>query len=145
MIKAKYLAQRHRHKPIPLRTRLLTDMPSLLHRHPWIRPLPAWRNRSRLQKAVGAMKSMRKVLKKIPELKFELIESSYCGMAGSFRIEKEHTDISMKMAELSLLPTIRNNPEARVLANGFSCRHQIREGSERHSIHLAVLLRGALA
>ena len=92
------------------------------------------------QKAVGAMKSMRKVLKAIPELEFELIESSCCGMAGSFGIEKEHAELGMQMAELTLLPALRERPEARVLANGFSCRHQIREGSGRTSVHLARLL-----
>lgn len=92
------------------------------------------------QKAVGAMKSMRKVLKMIPGLDFELIESSCCGMAGSFGLEKEHADIAMQMAELSLLPAIRGKPAARVLANGFSCRHQIKEGSSRQATHLAVLL-----
>jgi glycerol-3-phosphate dehydrogenase subunit C len=92
------------------------------------------------QKAVGAMKAMRKVLKAIPTLRFELIEASCCGMAGSFGIEKEHADQGMQMAELSLLPALRERPQARVLTNGFSCRHQIHEGTQRHAIHLASLL-----
>jgi glycerol-3-phosphate dehydrogenase subunit C len=96
------------------------------------------------QKAVGAMKSMRKVLKLIPKLKFDLIESSCCGMAGSFGIEKENTAMAMQMAELTLLPTLRDNPDATVVANGFSCRHQIREGCEHRPIHIAVLLRDAM-
>lgn len=96
------------------------------------------------QKAVGAMKSMRKVLKLIPELKFEMIESSCCGMAGSFGIEKEHTEMAMQMAELSLLPALRNKPGATVVANGFSCQHQIREGCKHQPVHIAVLLRDAL-
>ncbi len=96
------------------------------------------------QKAVGAMKSMRRVLKLIPDLDFELIEASCCGMAGSFGIEQEHADISMQMAEASLLPTLRDNPDAMIVANGFSCQHQIRDGSEHHPIHIAVLLRDAM-
>lgn len=96
------------------------------------------------QKAVGAMKSMRKLLKAIPGLDFTLIEASCCGMAGSFGIEREHAELSMQMAELSLLPAVREQPQARVLANGFSCRHQIEEGAGRASIHLATLLREAL-
>ncbi len=96
------------------------------------------------QKAVGAMKSMRKVLKLIPKLKFEMVESSCCGMAGSFGVEKEHCDMAMEMAELSLLPTLRENPDATVIANGFSCQHQIREGCEHQPIHVAVLLRQAM-
>ena len=96
------------------------------------------------QKAVGAMKSMRKVLKLIPELKFNLIETSCCGMAGSFGIEKEHAAMAMQMAELSLLPALRNNPDATVVANGFSCRHQIREGCNHQPVHIAVLLQQAM-
>jgi glycerol-3-phosphate dehydrogenase subunit C len=96
------------------------------------------------QKAVGAMKSLRKVLKLIPGLEFELIESTCCGMAGSFGLEAEHAETSLKMAELSLLPQLRAAPEAPVLANGFSCRHQIEEGCGRRPVHLAVVLREAL-
>lgn len=97
------------------------------------------------QKAVGAMKSMRKVLKLIPQLQFDMVESSCCGMAGSFGIEKENTAMAMEMAEQSLLPTLRENPEATVVANGFSCRHQIREGCEHRPVHIAMLLRDALS
>jgi glycerol-3-phosphate dehydrogenase subunit C len=96
------------------------------------------------QKAVGAMKSLRKVLRLIPEFEFEFIEASCCGMAGSFGLEAEHADISMRMAEIDLLPALRAEPEATILANGFSCRHQIREGVARESIHVAVLLRDAI-
>lgn len=97
------------------------------------------------QKAVGAMKSLRKVLRLIPEFEFEFIEASCCGMSGSFGLDAEHRDISLQMAELDLLPALRNAPEAPVLANGFSCRHQIREGAGREPVHVAILLRQALA
>jgi len=97
------------------------------------------------QKAVGAMKSLRKVLKLIPGLKFELIESTCCGMAGSFGLEKEHAEVAMQMAEQSLLPALRQQPQANILANGFSCRHQIKEGVERDAKHLALLLQEAMA
>lgn len=97
------------------------------------------------QKAVGAMKSMRKVLKAIPALEFTLIDSTCCGMAGSFGIEKEHAAMAMQMAERSLLPALREKPAARVVANGFSCRHQIREGVDRPAVHIACLLREAMA
>jgi len=97
------------------------------------------------QKAVGAMKSLRKVLKLIPQLKFEFIESTCCGMAGSFGLEKEHAEVAMQMAEQSLLPTLRQQPQAQILANGFSCRHQIKEGVERDAKHLALLLQEAMA
>jgi hypothetical protein len=96
------------------------------------------------QKAVGAMKSLRKVLRLIPDLDFEFIEASCCGMAGSFGLEAEHADISMQMAERDLLPALRAAPDAAILANGFSCRHQIREGAARQATHVALLLRDSL-
>ncbi len=96
------------------------------------------------QKAVGAMKSMRRVLKLIPELEFEMIDASCCGMGGSFGLEKEHAALSMAMAEESLLPTIRANAGAPILANGFSCREQITAGSGLKAQHLALLLKEAL-
>lgn len=98
------------------------------------------------QKAFGAMKSVRKVLGLVPELEFELIESSCCGMAGSFGMEAEHYEVSMQMGELSLLPTVRAAAgNVMVIANGTSCRQQIRDGAQRDSLHLAQVLRSALA
>ncbi len=97
------------------------------------------------QKAVGAMKSMRKVLKLIPSLQFDLLEASCCGMAGSFGLEAEHAALSGEMAEQALLPKLRAAPDSLVLSNGFSCRQQIREGDGRHCLHLAQLFRDALA
>lgn len=97
------------------------------------------------QKAVGAMKSMRRVLKGIPGLQFEMIESSCCGMAGSFGLETEHAGLSRKMAEAALLPALRARPDAAVVANGFSCREQIRVETDRQPLHLAQLLKQLLA
>lgn len=94
------------------------------------------------QKAFGAMKAMRKVLGLVENLEVEFIESSCCGMAGGFGYEAEHYDMSMRMAELSLLPKIREQKASTyVVANGLSCRHQIRDGAQRNSVHLAYLLR----
>lgn len=92
------------------------------------------------QKAVGAMKSMRKVLKSIPDLDFTFVETSCCGGAGGFYLEAEHAGHADAMAEQALLPSLRESPEACVIANGFSCRRQISDGSEHRPIHLAVLL-----
>jgi glycerol-3-phosphate dehydrogenase subunit C len=92
------------------------------------------------QKAVGAMKAMRHVLKLIPDHDFEIIESGCCGMAGSFGIEAEHVDMARDMAEQSLLPTLRDNPDAVIVANGFSCRQQIKGHLGRTPQHLAILL-----
>jgi FAD/FMN-containing dehydrogenase/Fe-S oxidoreductase len=98
------------------------------------------------QKAFDAVRPIERVLGWIPDLEVETIESSCCGMAGSFGYEAEHYDASMKMAELSLLPAIREGGEDAVLvADGTSCRHQIRDGSGREAIHVARLLEQALA
>lgn len=96
------------------------------------------------QKAVGAMKAMRRVLKLIPDLTFEIIESSCCGGAGGYNLEQEHSDDAMAMGEQALFPALRQQPDATVVANGFSCRHQIEEGTARSSLHLAELLEAAL-
>ena len=92
------------------------------------------------QKAFGAVNPILEVLKLIPGAQPELIESSCCGMAGSFGYEAAHYDVSMQMAELSLLPAVRQQPDAIVVADGTSCRHQIRDGAQREAIHVAVLL-----
>lgn len=97
------------------------------------------------QKAAGAMKAMRRVLKLVPELQFDMIESSCCGMAGTFGIEKEHAQIAAAMAEQTLLPALRADTGAQVLANGFSCRQQIRGFGDRRPRHLALILRQYLA
>ncbi len=92
------------------------------------------------QKAFGAVSPIMDVLKLIPGAQPELIESSCCGMAGSFGYEASHYEVSMQMAELSLLPAVRKQPDAIVVADGTSCRHQIRDGAQREAIHVAVLL-----
>jgi Fe-S oxidoreductase len=98
------------------------------------------------QKAHGTLKALRKLLGKMPGLQVEWIESSCCGMAGSFGFEAEHYEPSMAMAELSLLPAVRAAaPEDLILASGTSCRQQIRDGAGRESLHLAELLQAALA
>ena len=92
------------------------------------------------QKAFGLMPSVLDVIKLIPKADPQLIESSCCGMAGSFGYEASHLDVSMQMAELSLLPAIRQQPDAIVVADGTSCRHQIADGAAREAIHVAQLL-----
>ncbi|MEY4341857.1 MAG: hypothetical protein RL541_1361, partial [Pseudomonadota bacterium] len=92
------------------------------------------------QKAFGLMSSVLEVIQLIPQAKPQLIESSCCGMAGSFGYEASHLDVSMQMAELSLLPAIRQQSDAIVVADGTSCRHQIADGAAREAIHVAKLL-----
>ncbi|MBS0527596.1 MAG: FAD-binding protein [Proteobacteria bacterium] len=98
------------------------------------------------QKAFGAMSAVQDVLALIPDLAVRPIESSCCGMAGSFGYEAEHYDISIAMAELSLLPAVRQaGKHALVVADGTSCRHQIADGTSRHALHVAQVLDRALA
>lgn len=97
------------------------------------------------QKAFGAMKSVKKVLAWIPELEVEIVNASCCGMSGSFGLEAEHHDASLRMGELALLPAVRAaTADTVIVADGFSCRHQIKDGSGREAVHVAVLLERAL-
>ncbi len=96
------------------------------------------------QKAFAAVTPIMEVLRLIPGVQPELIESSCCGMAGSFGYEAGHYDVSMQMAELSLLPALRKHPAAVVVADGTSCRHQIHDGASRQAVHAAVLLAAQL-
>lgn len=97
------------------------------------------------QKAFDALTPVQTVLSWIPGLKVSTIESSCCGMAGSFGYEAEHHAASMAMAELSLLPAIRSRAEGTVIvADGTSCRHQIQDGADAEATHTAVLLAQAL-
>jgi Fe-S oxidoreductase len=98
------------------------------------------------QKAFAVMGDVERALKLVPELAVETIESSCCGMAGSFGYEASHYDVSMKMAELALLPRVREAAaDTLIVADGTSCRHQIRDGAAREAIHVARVLQAALA
>ena len=96
------------------------------------------------QKAFGAVDVILDVLRLLPGAKPGLIESSCCGMAGSFGYEASRHAVSMQMAELSLLPAVRAAPNAIVVADGTSCRHQIEGGTGREAVHVARLLARAL-
>ncbi len=104
------------------------------------------------QKAFDAVRPIEALLKRIPNAQIKTIESSCCGMAGSFGYEKSNLVASKAMAELSLLPTLRNAPaDAWVVADGTSCRHQIDElflnsasQGQNKPLHVAQLLRMAL-
>jgi FAD/FMN-containing dehydrogenase/Fe-S oxidoreductase len=92
------------------------------------------------QKAFAAVEPLMQLLRQIPQASPELIESSCCGMAGGFGYEASHYEVSMQMAEVSLLPAIRNAPEATLVADGTSCRQQIGHGTGREALHVARLL-----
>ena len=93
------------------------------------------------QKSFGAMGAAEAVLALVPELAVETVESSCCGMAGAFGYGADTIDVSLKMAELSLLPAVRKaEADTLVLADGTSCRHQIKDGSGRDALHVARVL-----
>ena len=93
------------------------------------------------QKAFATMGAVESVLKMVPELEVQTVESSCCGMAGSFGYDSATIDVSMKMGELSLLPAVRKAPEdALIVADGTSCRHQIHDGTGRKAAHVARVL-----
>jgi FAD/FMN-containing dehydrogenase/Fe-S oxidoreductase len=93
------------------------------------------------QKSFGAFKPVEQVLRLIPDLKVETIESSCCGMAGAFGYGADTYDASIEMAELSLLPAVRRADQSTlVVADGTSCRHQIKDGTERPALHAARVL-----
>jgi len=92
------------------------------------------------QKAVLNINAMERVLEKMG-MRFEQPEKGCCGMAGSFGFEAEHYDVSMQIGEQNLLPAVRQaSPDTVIIADGFSCRTQVREATDRHPLHLAEVL-----
>jgi Fe-S oxidoreductase len=93
------------------------------------------------QKSFGAFKPVEQVLRLVPGLEVETIESSCCGMAGAFGYGADTYDASIEMAELSLLPAVRRaDPATLIVADGTSCRHQIHDGTKREALHVARVL-----
>ncbi|MBY0270313.1 MAG: FAD-binding protein [Burkholderiales bacterium] len=128
-----FIAREHDAGRLKLKLKALPQAKALLHGHCH-------------QKAFAVMPAVRKALALVPELKVELIESSCCGMAGSFGYEAKHYDVSMRMAEASLLPKVREAGEhTLIVADGTSCRHQIHDGAAREAVHVARVLADALA
>ena len=78
-------------------------------------------------------------------LDFELLDSGCCGMAGSFGFERAHHDISVKIGEQRLLPRVREaGRDTLLIADGFSCKTQIQELSDRRALHTAQVLKMAM-
>jgi Fe-S oxidoreductase len=97
------------------------------------------------QKSFDVMPAVEQVLRLVPELSVETIESTCCGMSGSFGYEAEHYETSIKIGELSVLPKMRAAAQDAVLvADGTSCRHQIKDGAKREAVHVARVLQRAL-
>jgi Fe-S oxidoreductase len=97
------------------------------------------------QKAFDAFSPVTKVLKLVPGLTVEPIESSCCGMAGAFGLQAETVDVSRAMGEISLLPAVRKAAaNDLIVADGTSCRHQIKDGAGREALHVARVLAAQL-
>jgi len=97
------------------------------------------------QKSFDALAPVETVLKLVPGLAVDTIESSCCGMAGAFGYAADTIDASLAMGELSLLPAVRKAPDdAIVVADGTSCRHQIHDGTGREAMHVARVLEASL-
>jgi len=97
------------------------------------------------QKALSSVTSSVKLLSLPENYRVETIPSGCCGMAGSFGYEKEHYDISMKIGELVLFPSVRNSSvETVIAAPGTSCRHQVKDGTGREAKHPVEILYEAL-
>jgi Fe-S oxidoreductase len=100
------------------------------------------------QKAFDTLGDLEKTLNLLPGLEFQTLSSGCCGMAGAFGYDADNYDISMKMAEESLLPAVRKAATAQgdiiLVAGGTSCRHQIKDGTGCKAVHIARLIESAL-
>jgi Fe-S oxidoreductase len=97
------------------------------------------------QKAFATMPALHQVLALIPELEVETVDAGCCGMAGAFGYQARHYEVSMKIGEAGLLPAVRASAEdVLLIANGTSCRHQVRDGTGREAMHVARVLQMAL-
>ena len=97
------------------------------------------------QKALTSLAPTVRMLQLPKNYTVRLIPAGCCGMAGSFGYEKEHFELSMRIGELVLFPTVRNEAaDVLIAAPGTSCRHQIADGTERRAYHPAEILRSAL-
>ncbi len=90
--------------------------------------------------AVMKLSGEREVLDRLG-LQYRMLDSGCCGMAGSFGFERDHYEVSMKAGERVLLPAVREAArDALIIADGFSCRTQIADGTSRRALHLADVL-----
>ena len=97
------------------------------------------------QKALGNPSDTFKILNLPKNYNVRMLNTGCCGMAGSFGYEEEHYDTSMKVAEERLFPSVRNiGYDVVIAANGTSCRHQIKDGTQRESLHPVSILNAAL-
>jgi Fe-S oxidoreductase len=94
------------------------------------------------QKALVGPRGSADALRLVPDLSVEVLDAGCCGMAGSFGYEKAHYDVSVKIANLALVPAVNADTTATVVATGTSCRHQIRDLTGREALHPLEVLAG---
>ena len=111
-------------------------------------PLPSLKRKAIVQahchhKAVMRFDPEEALLRKMG-LDLEHPDSGCCGMAGAFGFEKKHYDISMRIGDRVILPLVRAAADdTLIIANGFSCREQIEQGTGRKTLHFAEILKMA--
>jgi FAD/FMN-containing dehydrogenase/Fe-S oxidoreductase len=96
------------------------------------------------QKALCGARETAAAVRLVPGLDVQVLDTGCCGMAGSFGFEREHYDLSVAIANLSLLPALAAEPEAMVVAAGTSCRHQIKDLTNRRALHPLEVVQAAL-
>lgn len=121
-----WVARQAADSDLPIRFRQL-EKPMVLHGHCH-------------QKALVGVNGTANSLRLIPDAELQVLDAGCCGMAGSFGYEKSHFDISVKIAELALLPGLKSAGNAEVIATGTSCRHQIHDLAGRTALHPVELL-----
>ena len=95
------------------------------------------------QKALVGAEGHRRGAAAGPRSRRDVLDAGCCGMAGAFGYEKEHYDVSVKIANLALVPAVNADPAATVVATGTSCRHQIRDLTGREALHPLEVLAGS--
>jgi Fe-S oxidoreductase len=96
------------------------------------------------QEAVMGMSAEQHVYERLG-LDFEVLDSGCCGLAGSFGFEREHHEISLQIGEHKLMPRVREAAtHTLVIADGFSCRTQVEQMTERHPLHTAEVIQMAI-
>ncbi|MFI8379004.1 FAD-binding and (Fe-S)-binding domain-containing protein [Leeuwenhoekiella sp. NPDC079379] len=97
------------------------------------------------QKALSGIEHTFNLLNLPENFKPTIIPSGCCGMAGSFGYEKEHYALSMQIGEQTLFPAVRKASQDTIIAApGTSCRHQIKDGTQREALHPVTILKEAL-
>jgi FAD/FMN-containing dehydrogenase/Fe-S oxidoreductase len=123
---AEFLGKHLHYRPPPLQHRVM------LHGHCHHKAIAG------LEDEAGLLKEM--------AADVEVLDSGCCGMAGSFGFEASHFDISNQVGELVLFPAVRNaSADTLIVADGFSCREQIEQGTTRRAVHIAQALHLAIA